>query len=73
MPVMRDMMARLKLTVNDTKTKLCRVPDESFDSRPNFVVKSNLSFLRSDNRWFWPLAAQRAIRNQSPKRGAYDL
>jgi group II intron reverse transcriptase/maturase len=31
MCVMRDMMGRLKLTVNDTKTKLCRVPDESFD------------------------------------------
>ena len=31
MHVMRDMMGRLKLTVNETKTKLCRVPDESFD------------------------------------------
>jgi RNA-directed DNA polymerase len=31
MRVMRDMMERLKLTVNETKTKLCRVPDESFD------------------------------------------
>jgi RNA-directed DNA polymerase len=31
MRVMRDIMGRLKLTVNDTKTKLCRVPDESFD------------------------------------------
>lgn len=29
--VMRDMMSRLKLTVNETKTKLCRVPDEPFD------------------------------------------
>jgi group II intron reverse transcriptase/maturase len=28
---MRDMMSRLKLTVNETKTKLCRVPDETFD------------------------------------------
>ena len=28
---MRDMMQRLKLTVNETKTKLCRVPDETFD------------------------------------------
>ena len=28
---MRDMMARLKLTVNETKTKLCRVPEETFD------------------------------------------
>jgi len=31
MRVMRDMMSRLKLTVNETKTRLCRVPDESFD------------------------------------------
>jgi RNA-directed DNA polymerase len=31
MCVMRDMMGRLKLTVNETKTRLCRVPDESFD------------------------------------------
>ena len=31
MRVMRDMMDRLKLTVNETKTKLCRVPDESFE------------------------------------------
>jgi group II intron reverse transcriptase/maturase len=28
---MRSMMDRLKLTVNETKTKLCRVPDETFD------------------------------------------
>jgi hypothetical protein len=28
---MRDMMRRLKLTVNEKKTKTCRVPDESFD------------------------------------------
>ena len=28
---MRDMMQRLKLTVNETKTKLCSVPDETFD------------------------------------------
>jgi len=29
--VMRSMMSRLKLTVNEAKTHLCRVPDESFD------------------------------------------
>jgi group II intron reverse transcriptase/maturase len=28
---MRDMMSRLKLTVNETKTRLCRGPDEPFD------------------------------------------
>jgi hypothetical protein len=31
MRVMRTMRDRLKLTVNEAKTKLCRVPDESFD------------------------------------------
>jgi RNA-directed DNA polymerase len=31
MSVMRTMMSKLKLTVNETKTRLCRVPDESFD------------------------------------------
>ena len=29
--VMRVLMAKLKLTVNETKTRLCRVPDETFD------------------------------------------
>jgi len=29
--VMRDMMAKLKLTVNDKKTRLCRLPEETFD------------------------------------------
>jgi RNA-directed DNA polymerase len=28
---MRDMMARLKLTVNEEKTRICRVPQEHFD------------------------------------------
>jgi len=28
---MRNMMARLKLTVNEAKTRICRVPDEAFD------------------------------------------
>jgi len=31
MTVMRDMMSKLKLTVNETKTRTCRVPDETFD------------------------------------------
>ena len=31
MTVMRRMMTTLKLTVNETKTRLCRVPDEQFD------------------------------------------
>ena len=31
MAAMRDMMGRLKLTVNETKTHICRLPEESFD------------------------------------------
>jgi len=31
MGVMRVMMSRLKLTVNETKTRLCRLPDGAFD------------------------------------------
>jgi RNA-directed DNA polymerase len=31
MVAMRDMMERLKLTVNETKTHVCRLPAESFD------------------------------------------
>jgi RNA-directed DNA polymerase len=31
MEVMREMMGRLKLTVNEEKTRLCRLPEESFD------------------------------------------
>jgi hypothetical protein len=31
MRLMRRMMTRLKLTVNETKTRLCRLPEESFD------------------------------------------
>jgi group II intron reverse transcriptase/maturase len=31
MTAMRDMMTRLKLTVNERKTKLCRLPEQTFD------------------------------------------
>jgi RNA-directed DNA polymerase len=31
MSVMRTMMSKLKLTVNETKTRLCRLPEETFD------------------------------------------
>ena len=31
MTVMRGMMSKLKLTVNETKTRLCHLPDEPFD------------------------------------------
>jgi Reverse transcriptase (RNA-dependent DNA polymerase) len=31
MTVMQGMMSKLKLTVNETKTRLCHLPEESFD------------------------------------------
>ena len=31
MAAMRDMMSRLKLTVNERKTHVCKLPDESFN------------------------------------------
>ena len=31
MVAMRGMMSKLKLTVNETKTRLCRLPEETFD------------------------------------------
>ena len=31
MTLMRTMMSKLRLTVNETKTRLCRVPEETFD------------------------------------------
>ena len=31
MAAMRGMMSKLKLTVNEAKTRLCRVPEETFD------------------------------------------
>jgi group II intron reverse transcriptase/maturase len=55
MRVMRDMMGRLKLTVNDTKTKLCRVPDESFD----FLGYPDRCYSPKTGRAYW--AAHREI------------
>jgi hypothetical protein len=31
MAVMQRMMSKLRLTVNETKTRRCRLPEESFD------------------------------------------
>jgi hypothetical protein len=28
---MRDMVTKLKLTVNETKTRVCKLPEEKFD------------------------------------------
>src|SRR5207253_9417155 len=39
MTAMRDMMAKLKLTVHDAKTRLCRGPDEPFNVLGYTVVR----------------------------------
>jgi RNA-directed DNA polymerase len=31
MTALRDMMSGLKLTINETQTRTCRVPEETFD------------------------------------------
>jgi RNA-directed DNA polymerase len=60
---MRALMARLKLTVNDEKTRVCHLPDDSFDflgytigTRPS---KTRVQRIcqdvreRTDPRWTW--------------------
>jgi hypothetical protein len=50
MTMMRGMMSRLKLTVNETKTRLCRLPDGSFDFL-GYTLGPNYDFNeRSSNR-----------------------
>jgi len=50
MTVMRGMMSKLKLTVNETKTRLCRLPEESFDflgytQGRNYSCRTGASYL----------------------------
>jgi RNA-directed DNA polymerase len=50
MTVMRSMMSKLKLTVNETKTRLCRLPEESFDflgytQGRNYSCRTGASYL----------------------------
>jgi hypothetical protein len=50
MTVMRRMMSKLKLTVNETKTRLCRLPEESFDflgytQGRNYSCRTGASYL----------------------------
>jgi RNA-directed DNA polymerase len=50
MTVTRRMMSKLKLTVNETKTRLCRLPEESFDflgytQSRNYSCRTGASYL----------------------------
>ena len=47
---MRGMMSRLKLTVNETKTRLCRLPDETFDFL-GYTLGRNYDRARADPIW----------------------
>jgi RNA-directed DNA polymerase len=58
MAAMRDMMARLKLTVNDAKTKLCGLPAESFD------------FLGYTVGLYWSWKQRRMVLSTRPSRKA---
>ena len=43
---MRDMMTRLKLTVNETKTRVCKVPEETFEPHRKWLIGSAFQLLR---------------------------
>jgi RNA-directed DNA polymerase len=56
MAVMREMMSKLKWTVNETKTRLCRLPDESFNFLGytlgrNYNCRSGKFYLDSRPSW----------------------
>ena len=51
---MRDMMSKLKLTVNDTKTRVCKLPEEKFDFfrvyvRAMLLAQDGTGLLRNDS------------------------
>jgi hypothetical protein len=60
MVAMRDMMAKLKLTVNDEKTKLCRLPEETFD------------FLGYTIGPYWSWKQRRMVLSTRPSRQAVN-
>jgi group II intron reverse transcriptase/maturase len=51
--IMRNIMTKVKLTVNETKTRVCKLPEEKFDFR-----KRLLQWLCAKHKLVWP-AAQR--------------
>jgi len=54
MTAMRDMMAKLKLTVNEAKTRICKLPAESFD------------FLGYTIGMYWSWPQQRMVLSTRP-------
>jgi len=60
MAVMRAMMSKLGLTVNEAKTRLCRVPDEEFDFL-GYTFGWNYS-LRSGRGYIGPRPSAKKVR-----------
>jgi RNA-directed DNA polymerase len=60
MAAMRAMMAQLGLTVNETKTRLCRVPDESFDFL-GYTVGRNYS-LKGGRSYIGPRPSAKKVK-----------
>jgi RNA-directed DNA polymerase len=60
MTAMRAMMAKLGLTVNETKTRRCRVPDESFDFL-GYTVGRNYS-LKSGRSYIGPRPSAKKVK-----------
>ena len=59
MTVMRTMMAKLKLTVNEQKTRLCRLPEETFDFL-GYTLGRNYD-CRTGESYLGPRPAQKKI------------
>ena len=59
MNVMRKMMSKLKLTVNEQKTRLCRLPEESFDFL-GYTLGRNYD-CRTGESYLGPRPAQKKI------------
>ncbi len=60
MAAMRDMMAKLKLTVNEKKTRLCRLPEETFDFMGYTIGRCYSS--RTGRAYLGPKPAVRKVR-----------
>jgi hypothetical protein len=59
MTVMQGMMSKLKLTVNETKTRLCRLPEESFDFLGYTIGRCHSP--RTGEAYFGPRPSRKSI------------
>jgi len=61
MAAMRSMMERLRLTVNETKTRVCRLPDETFDFLG--YTFGRLYSPRTGVSWIGPQPSKRKVQS----------